>query len=431
MIKRILKTSFFSVGSRGILTLINLIIMYSVSHGLGEEKLGVYSISAFIYYLFSFFTSFELTTYFGKEVAHQRDRVEEVKKLVGEISTTFIIGLGISVLILFFLLLFYHKIDTPVLLISIVSGVIFGIEKNLSGILLGKEKMQFEFISQFVAFVIVAVPVLIWVKKLDISGTYFLRIAASVFTILMRGFFVRIGQYIEKVYISLKYYHWKEITFFSASGFSYFIQHHFDLFILSFLISKELEGAYFLALRIYLSFCLLAEMTSFALTPYISRVYRKKESEQLSDFNSFYKKILLAGAILGALASVILFFTRHMLVSLFTKENPQLPSEFLLYFSFFLFFRFVSYYTGNILTSTRYQDIRFYILVSSALLMIGLELLLGHFFSVMGIIYSRAVMELFIFIAYLIAMAKIRENPVETQNLASLQNITSLPAREQ
>ncbi|MFC2146032.1 oligosaccharide flippase family protein [Acidobacteriota bacterium] len=419
MIKRILKTSFFSVGSRGILTLINLIIMYSVSHGLGEEKLGVYSISAFIYYLFSFLTSFELTTYFGKEVAHQRDRIGELKKLAGEMSTTFIIGLGISVLLLFFLLLFYHKIDTPLLLISIVSGVIFGIEKNLSGILLGKEKMQFEFISQAVAFLMVAVPVFIWVNKLGLTGIYFLRIAASAFTILMRGFFLRINKYIEKFYISLKHYNWKEIKFFSASGFSYFIQHHFDLFILSFLISKELEGAYFLALRIYLAFCLLAEMTSFALIPYISRIYRKKESKKLSDFHSFYKKILLVGVLLGALASVILFFTRDILVGFFTKENPQLSSDFLFYFSFFLFFRFVSYYTGNILTSTQYQNIRFYILISSALLMMGLELLLGHFFSVMGIIYSRAVMELFIFIAYLIAIAKVRHNPLETSEPVS------------
>jgi len=414
MIKRILKTSFFSVGSRGILTLINLIIMYSVSHVLGKEKLGVYSISAFIYYLFALLTSFELTTYFGREVAHRRDRIAEVKRLVGEISTTFIIGLGISVLLLILLLLFYHKIDTPVLLISIASGVIFGIEKNLSGILLGKEKMQFEFISQLVSFVIVAVPVLIWVKKLDITGTYFLRIAASVFTIVMRGFFLRINQYIEKVYISLKYYNWKEITFFSASGFSDFIQHHFDLFILSFLISKEQEGAYFLALRIYLSLCLVAEMTSFALTPYISRIYRNKESKELNDFNNFYKKILLVVVLLGALTSVMLFFTRDILVSFFTKENPKLASNFLFYFAFLLFFRFVSYYTGNILASTRYQDIRFYILISSALLMIGLEFLLGHFFSVMGIIYSRAVMELFIFIGYLIAMTKIRDNPLET-----------------
>ncbi len=154
-------------------------------------------------------------------------------------------------------------------------------------------------------------------------------------------------------------------------------------------------------------------MTSFALTPYISRVYRRKESNVVNDFQGFYKKILLVGILLGALASVILFFTRDILVSIFTKQNIQLSSDLLFYFSFFLFFRFVSYYTGNVLTATRFQNIRFYILISSAFLMIGLEFLLGFLLSLKGIIYSRAAMELFIFVAYLIAIAKVRHKPIE------------------
>jgi O-antigen/teichoic acid export membrane protein len=396
--------------------------MFSVSHGLGEKKLGIYSISAFLYYLFSFLTSFELTTYFGKEVAHQRDRSGELKKLVGEVATTFFIGLALSVVLLFFLLVLYKEIDTPVLLIAAASGVVFGLEKNLSGLLLGKEKMQFEFISQVIAFVMVAVPVFLLVKELDITGIYLLRLAASVSTIILRAYFAEIKNYLDKIPINvnaIKTYNWKEIRFFSASGFSYFIQHHFDLFILSFLISREQEGAYFVALRIYLAFCLLAEMTSFALTPYISRVYRRKESNAVNDFQGFYKKILLVGILLGALASVILFFTRDMLVSIFTKQNTQLSSDLLFYFSFFLFFRFVSYYTGNILTATRFQDIRFYILISSAALMIGLEFLLGFLLSLKGIIYSRAAMELFIFVAYLIAMAKVRHKPIENDIMES------------
>lgn len=424
MLKRIIKTSFYSVSSRGLLTFTNLIIMYSISHGFedGGKKLGIYSISAFLYYLFSFLTSFELTIYFGKEVAHQRDRSGELKRLVGEVATTFFIGLALSLVLLFFLLLLYKEIDTPILLIATASGIVFGIEKNLSGLLLGKEKMQFEFISQVIAFAMVAVPVFLVVKKLDITGVYLLRLAASVSTIILRAYFADIKNYLDKIRIngkSIKAYNWKEIRFFSASGFSYFIQHHFDLFILSFLISKELEGAYFVALRIYLAFCLLAEMTSFALTPYISRVYRRKESNAVKDFQGFYKKILLVGILLGALASVILFFTRDMLVSIFTKQNTQLSSDLLFYFSFFLFFRFVSYYTGNVLTATRFQNIRFYILISSAILMIGLEFLLGFLLSLKGIIYSRAAMELFIFVAYLIAIAKVRHKPSENDIMES------------
>jgi len=403
------------VGSRGFLTFTNLIIMYSISHGLGEEKLGIYSISAFIYYLFSFLTSFELTTYFGKEVAHQRDRLEKLKQLVGEAATTFIIGLAISLLLLVLMLIFYKKIDVPIMLISTVSGIVFGIEKNLTGFLLGKEKMQFEFISQILAFAMVAVPVFLVVEQLDIIGVYVLRIGASLITIMLRKYFADTKYVVAKKYFGLADYNWKEIRFFSASGFSYFIQHHLDLFVLSFLITKEEQGGYYIALRIFLSFCLLAEMTSFALTPYISRVYRRKESGAFGNFRDFYKKMLAASILFGAAAAVLLFFTRDYLAAIFAEENIEIPSGYLYYFSFLIFFRFVSYYTGNVLTATRYQNIRFYILISSAVLLIGLEFTLGTFFSVEGIIFARAVVELFIFVSYLVAIAKIRHKPIESE----------------
>jgi O-antigen/teichoic acid export membrane protein len=402
------------VGSRGFLTFTNLIIMYSISHGLGKEKLGIYSISAFIYYLFSFLTSFELTTYFGKEVAHQRDRLEKLKRLVGEAATTFIIGLTVSVVLLMFMLVLYKKIDVPIMLISTVSGIVFGIEKNLTGFLLGKEKMQFEFISQILAFAMVAAPVFLVVKQLDILGVYILRISASIITILFRKYYADIKWYVAKKYFGLAEYNWKEISFFSASGFSYFIQHHLDLFVLSFLITKEEQGGYYIALRVFLAFCLLAEMTSFALTPYISRIYRRKESGSFGNFRDFYKKMLFASLLFGAAAAVLLFFTRDYLVAIFAEENIQITSGYLYYFSFLIFFRFVSYYTGNVLTATRYQNIRFYILISSAVLLIGLEFTLGTFFSVEGIICARAVVELFIFVCYLVAIAKIRHKPIES-----------------
>jgi len=413
MFKRIIKTSFFSIASRGFLTLTNLIILYSISRGLGEEKLGIYSISAFFYYLFAFLTSLELTTYFGKEVAHRRDSIEEIKRLFGEMTTTFLVGLVLSLLVLLFLLIFYEKIDVSLLIISTISGVIFGFEKNLGGVLLGKEKMHFEFISQLVAFGMVAIPVVFYVRRLDIAGVYFLRIAASVVCIVLRSYFTRFVKYLEKKQVSLKHYSWKEISFFSASGFSFFVQHHIDLFILSFLISKELEGAYFLALRIFLAFNLLAEMIAFALTPYISRSYRGKDSHR---FDLLYTRMFYIQIGLGVCASIILFFTRDFLVALFSSENGSgLASDFLFYFSFLIFFRFVSYYTGNVLTSTQYQNIRFYILTTSAVLLILLEIILGKLFSVYGIIYSRAVVEVFIFIAYLVAVTKIRRKPINAK----------------
>lgn len=407
------------------MTLTNLIIVFAVSRYLGEEKLGIYSISAFFYYLFSFLTSFELTTYLGMEVAHRRDRIEELKRLVGEAVFTFIIGLAAGVVILTCVLLFYKLIDAPVLLISALSGIVFGVEKNLSGILLGKEKMQYEFAAQLVAFGMVAVPAFLAVRQLDIFGIYVLRIGASLVTILLRAHFTKIKTFIEKQAFSFKQaktYNWKEIKFFSFSGFSTFAQHHIDLIILSLLITKELLGTYFLALRIYLSFCLLAEMTAFALIPYISRVYQEKEKGRFKSVRNFYSMILGAAVLLGVAASVTLFLTRDVLISFFSKGDPEVASGFLFYFSFLLFFRFVSYYTGSLLTSTGHQNIRFYILVSSALLLIGLDVILGTFLSVPGVIIARAVMELGIFIAYIVAFVKIRHKPVGNDIIQKLED---------
>ncbi|MCP4218290.1 MAG: oligosaccharide flippase family protein [bacterium] len=412
MLKRIIKTSFFSIGSRGFLTLTNLVIMYSISKELGQQELGTYSITAFFYYLFSFLTSFELTTYFGKEIAHKREDLSEIKRLYGEMATTTIIGLALSVLVLICCLLFYNKLAMDLMLISVGAGLVFGIEKNLSGILLGKEKMHFEFVSQIVAFVLVAVPSYYFITGLGLFGIYLLRIVASVVCLGLRVRFTRIMEFLERKRITLSQCNWKEISFFSASGFSFFVQHHIDVFILSFLVPKDLLGAYFLALRIYLSFNMIAEMFSFALTPFISRSFRGQDSDQ---FERFYSRMLYVQLVLGVCASVTLFFSRHLLVNWFSNEADKLmtdkllAADFLFYFSFLLFFRFVSYYTGNVLTSTCYQEIRFYILVFSAAMLVLLEESLGYFYSVHGIIAARAVMEVCIFVAYLLAIGRIRK----------------------
>ena len=324
--------------------------------------------------------------------------------------TTSLLGAGISLLALAFLLIFYQEISTWLLIISVVSGLIFGFEKNLSGALLGREKMHYEFISQVVAFIMVAVPVCFYIRKLDIVGVYYLRIAASVVCIAIRGYTTGMVQFLERKYVSLKSYHWKEIGFFSGSGFAIFIQQHIDLFILSFLISREIQGAYFLALRIFLAFTMLAEITAFALTPFISRSYRGKDEQ---GFDMFYARMFYFHVVMGAGSAIILFFSRDLLAAAFAgKNNPGLTSDFLLYFSFLIFFRSISYYTGNVLTSTRFQGLWSIIVITTAALLIGLELVLGKLFAVYGVLWARVIVELLIFFAFLVVVSKAKTNNV-------------------
>jgi O-antigen/teichoic acid export membrane protein len=378
-----------------------------LARGLGEAKVGVFAISQVFFYLFSLLTSFELSIYFGKEVALRRDNAASTRELMEENIATFLIGLGISVVSIIFLSLFYKQIDVSILLISSISGVIFGIEKNLSGFLLGMEKMRVEFIVQGISFVIIILPVSIGIKKLDIIGIYILRMAASIIAIFARWFFTEIRAYFRFRDFHFKIYNRKEVFYFAVMGLCFFVQYYFDLFILSFYVSKAHAGAYGVGSRIFSALCLLPEVTSFALIPYISRVYNKEETGDAAGFQGFYKKIMGSGVLLGILASALLFFSRNLVPRLFAlKENPKLTADFVAFFSFLLFFRFVSYYTGTILSATRFQNARFYTMIAASIMMAALGFPLGYYFSSWGVLYAKAVMEIFIFTAYFILIKR-------------------------
>lgn len=409
MLKQIIKTSFFSLGSRGFLTITNLALMFAVARRLDADQLGIYSITAFFYYLFSFFTSFELTGYFGKEAARPDSGAVVIKRLYGEIGTTFLIGSAVSLVILPILMSGYRFIDPRLLAISAISGMIFGLEKNMSGILLGRERMDVEFAAQGLAFALTAVPVFFFITSLGVEGLYYLRAATSALCILFRSFYMKGTRQLRFRDFNLEGYNWKEIKFFSASGFAFFAQHHLDVFILSFMVDMQMQGAYFLAVRIFLSFNLMAEMISLALTPYLSRTYHERRG---ASFRQFHQSMFRFQIILALVSSLALFLARDLLIAIFAREeNVALSSDFLMILSLFFFFRFVSYYTGNVLSSTRYAHIRFYILMASAVLFGALGFVLGGMYSVRGIIYARGSMEVFIFLATLPAVRSLSRHP--------------------
>jgi len=388
-----------------------MLLIYAVTGGLGMVKAGVYGTTVVLYYLFAFLISFELTPYFGKEIAFRRSSIEDMKRLMGELVVTSGLGLILSLCIAFFLPLIYKEIDPFLLVVSTLSGIFFGIEKNLSGFLLGEERMHIEFTAQLATFLLAGVPTVIFIKKLDIGGLYIIRGVVSVLAVVYRMWAIGIARYFDRKVLglgSIKSFNWKDIGFFSATGFAFFIQYHFDLFLISMMVDHVKQGAYLLGLRLFQSFCLLAEMMSFSFIPYISRVFRDVESGNKLGFRRFYRWVIGAGMVLGVCVTVLLFFSRGMLVRFFNDEDPVLASTYLKYFAFFLFFRFASFFTGSILSSTRYQDIRFYFLMVSTVIFIVLGIFLGLFYSVGGVIAARGVMEVFIFVTYLAAIAKVK-----------------------
>ena len=411
MLKRIFKTSFYSLCSRGFLTLTNLSIIFAVSKFLKSSELGIYAITFFFYYLASVLSSLGLQIFFSREIAYRREDEEFKERVLGEIFTSFMIGTILCSFIVVFTLLFYSKIELPLLIPVVVSGLFLGVERNLSGILLGEERMDIETIYRIINLIIVAGLTILYVKIIGILGVYLLRMGASLLTIVLRLIYLNKRSY--KIKLKYKKIKSKEKGFFFATDLLYFILRQIDVFILSLIITKELLGAYFLALRIYYAFGLFADIVSVSLTPIISRTYRGKEK---NGFSVFFRKALKYFAVSSLVFSLSLFFSRNLIVSFFSEGFVNTTGKYLMYFSFMLIIKFLYSYSGNMLTATEYQNKRFYILLNSSIILILLNIMLGSLYEVYGIITSRAAVELYLFIAYGVTMINLGKKTKNEKN---------------
>ncbi len=394
MLKRILNSSIYSILSRGFITGTNLFIIFFISRYLNKEALGIYGIVFFFFQLFGSFSSMNLYLFFGKELAYKRGDRDKEFDIFNEFFSATILGSSVSLILLIAGILFYNKIGMGLIILSFIAGVLLGMEKNLGGMLLGKEKMSFEFISNFVSFLLIFLSIILckdWFN--NVEKIFLIRIIVLFIAISFKLFVLKSSIKIKPFKIKLKFF--KEGKFYWFSSLSNLTIRQIDVFILSFFIGKVLLGDYFLAVRIYLAFGILAEVISYALTPFISRLFKGVEERGFGEFN---RKVLYFITLLAFFSSLILFLGRDFLLSLFARANNSDASMYLAVFSIFIFFRFISYFTGIVLTSTGFQNIRFYINFFSSILIIVLDVILGYFLGVKGVIIGRGIVELTIFI---------------------------------
>ncbi|MEN8154316.1 MAG: MATE family efflux transporter [Acidobacteriota bacterium] len=282
------------------------------------------------------------------------------------------------------------------LLLSSFTGYFLGIERNLGGVLLGKEKMQLESLSNFVLFFLVLSPMTIWGDFFSTIGKIFvLRIIGYCIGIVIKLWFLR-GHFL-RVKLKLKLKMFMETKYYWFTGLSETALREADILILSFFIDGALLGAYFLALRIYFSFGILAEVISTSLTPFLSKCYVNKKS---GGFYRFNKYMLFLFMVFSFIFSATLFFSRNLIVKLFSPEFLHYSGKYLFFLSFILFFRFFSFSTGIILSSSDLQRTRSNIMFSASILIIVLNVILGYYFNVSGVIISRAFIELLIFFLF-------------------------------
>lgn len=396
MIRRIVSTSTYSLFSRFFLTASNLYFIFFILRYMGTGDLGTYGILFFFSQLFAFLSSMNLYLFFGKEIANVKDDSKSRVKYFHEFISVTILGFFFSLLFLALFGLTYTKVNFALLLLTFIAGILLGMERNLGGIILGREKMNVEFYVNFSSFFLI-ISLLILKQNFfnSLEKIFLLRISALALAVIIKFLFLKDIITFRNFKIRLQFF--REGKYYWFTGISNVLIRQIDVLILSFFISRSLLGSYFLALRIYLSFGIIGEVMTMALTPFISRTYRGKEKRGFLEFNS---KLLKIFSIVALISAAFLFFSRSLIVSLFSSEYVSSASSYLLFLSFLIFFRFFSYFTGSILTSTEFQNKRFYIIVFSAVLMIMLNLITAPLLGIKGVLLSRGIVEIFIFFGY-------------------------------
>ena len=296
MIKRIFSTSFYSILSRIFSTGSNLFMIYFIGQYLPDEDLGLYAIIFFFFQLFILLSSWGLDIFIGKEVAHFKNNPKRMGVIFSDIVASMRYGLILSITAVTIVSLLYHKLTFTFLIASLLLGILLGLERNLSGFLLGKERMNLEAVFSFISLLVLVSGSLIFNSRLTLMGLLIVRMVSLMAGIGGRCIFVFKWITFVKPRWQLKYF--KESKFYWFMNASALVFRRVDIFILSFFIDKTVLGEYFLAITIYISLTILSDVLSIALTPFISRVYHGKER---TEFHDLKRKLLIFSGFGGVL----------------------------------------------------------------------------------------------------------------------------------
>ncbi len=395
MLKRIFSTSFYSLAARLFSTATTLFIIFFISRFLNEEALGIYGIAFFFFQLFTVVSYKGLDVFFGKEVAFKRENVSDLSKLVNEFLVSIMYGTILSALLMLVFHIFYHKIGFTLLLLSLLTGILYALERNLGGFLLGKEKVSIDAFYMCLSFLTVVVLLFIFKHSISIEKIFQVRIGAFAVGVLGRWAAVSKGISLAKVTWKLKYF--KETRFYWFLVLCVFAERHIDIFILSFFIEKSPLGGYFLSLSIYRTMSLVIEVLAQGLTPFISRVFQGKEK---IGFERFVNYLFIASLLVGLLLGSFLFLCRDFIILLFNKNLISSCSPLLMLLSFAVPLKVIIFILGSVMSSTKYQETRFYINLYTSLVFVLLLLFLIYHLSVLGAVIARLVFEVLVFVAY-------------------------------
>lgn len=395
MLKRIFTTSFFSILSRGLNTATNIFILFVISRFMGPQELGVYGIAFTIFNLFFSVASMNLWIYIGREMAHLKEDRQEVFNLFTESAAAMKVGSLASIVVLLGVLAIYRELGFGLILLIFAAGVLWGIEKNLSGFLLGRERMDLEALTSALTFGLTAVLLLLSRHTLTIQWIFIVRVIGLLVGIAVRFYLIR--DCVAWSGWQRRMRDFKAIKYFWFTNVASFVFRQVDVLVLSFFVGKELLGSYFLALRIFMTVNIVSEVFAMSLTPFISRTFKGKEAVSfrrlimLSLGTTFAAGLLLGGGV---------FWGRDLLITVFNRDLVASAGIYLKLLALVIPFRMGMAMLGAFLSSSSYQNYRFYLSLLISIPFTVMTGALSYMYAADGAIIARLGTEVLAFGLY-------------------------------
>jgi len=394
MIKRIVRATGYSGLGRFFSTLGNMLFVLAVTRHLDASALGVYGLLFFFTQLFSGITPLGHPMYLAREVAHRRDDEAKLGASLGDGGSALFWGGALSALIWLVLAIFYHRLPPDLLNLAVIAGVLWGIEYLLCGVLIGLERLAVNALWHGVSLGMIVVALFLQdTFPLTLTALFWVRIIATTVGLMGRIWAMKgLGRLFV---FSWKLSSYKESSFFWYSGWVYMASRQLDVLVLSFFLSEGVLGGYFLALRIFLTFGIVAEVLGVALIPFISRAYHGHEERSLE---WLFKMVLCGTFLVGIPLGLLFYFGRYGLIAFFNPLLVSTVSPLLTGLSLVVPFSLGNHLVGAFFSASAYQRERFFIhlwvILATFLALVPLVLLS----SVAGAIWVKMGSETLLFI---------------------------------
>lgn len=373
---------------------------------LGPGQYGIYNTVIAYVMLFSVFTFGGLNKVIIRESARDINKMKEI--LEATIGFQNLFSLGASLLSLIVVLFIDYEKGTKIYIaIFSFSLLLRGTQNSLNTIYQSIENMKI--LSMFsIATQLVQVPLSI----------LFLKMGYGVLSLILLQLFIQIAILILNYYNSRKYLQFNifsKIVFvarYLKSGINFSLleitgalSERIDLVMLSFLTTPANVGIYAFAYNIANKGLIIRSPISQSLFPY----YARKMNNAPIPINILFKQTLLIIIPSILIAIFVSLFSKYLIVKFIGIEYSQ-SADILNVLIFFLIMNYASIPFGLALQVTNNEIKLLYLNVIRAILNITGNLLLFHYYGLIGIAYSTLLAVSFITVSQILVSRNIINN---------------------